>query len=140
MMTGMNTPIRTENRPGKGKPPAWSGPGRIGAAVLLLLVLAACAPSVTAPPVAPAAEAAGLETAQIIYHRMQLGRLENGTYTTNALVDVDLPRGLRWTVEAFPGESYELRVSDDTLPDIYWKVTPAGVQRIGPAGSNRNAY
>lgn len=99
------------------------------AALLLLLLLAACAPQVMPPP-ASNSERAAQDTALVIYHRMQLGRLETGSYTTNALVDVELQRGLRWTVESFPGETYELRVSDDSLPGLYWEVTPAGVRRV----------
>jgi hypothetical protein len=47
---------------------------------------------------------------------MELGRLRLGVYTTNVLVDLDLPRGARVTVEAF---------DDDDLP-------PAGHLRRGP--------
>jgi hypothetical protein len=99
------------------------------APLLLLLLLAACAPRAVTPS-GNSAERAAQDTALIIYHRMQLGHLQTGTYTTNVLVDVDLPRGLRWTIESFPGETYELRVSDDALPGLYWEVTPAGVRRV----------
>jgi hypothetical protein len=106
------------------------------APLLLLLLLAACAPQAVAPS-GNSAERAAQDTALIIYHRMQLGHLQTGTYTTNVLVDVDLPRGLRWTVESFPGETYELRVSDDALPGLYWEVTPAGVRRVQSVSSGQ---
>lgn len=61
---------------------------------------------------------------------MRLGYLETGQYTTSVLIDVYLPRGMRWTVESFPGDTFELRVSDDGLPGVHWEVTPAGVRRV----------
>lgn len=99
--------------------------------LFLLVTLAACTPGVrtTAPTVAPA-ERIATDKAQEIYHRMRLGYLETGQYTTSVLVDVVLPRGLRWTVESFPGETFELHVSDDNVPGVHWEVTPAGVKRV----------
>lgn len=114
----------------------------------LVLALAACAPTTATPqqpvsppvtvdpgPTAPAhpAEAAAADTALTIWHRMELGKLQNGTYSTQVLLDVDLPRGIAWTTETFPGESFSLRVTDDALPGVYWLVTPAGVERIETA-------
>jgi hypothetical protein len=128
MDTRMETPrIRRNSRP--------AGPGL--ALLLLLLLLAACAPVAVTPPASTAAERAAQNTAFVIFHRMQLGYLETGSYTTNVLVDVDLPQGMRWTIEAFPGESYELWVSDDLLPGIHWEVTPGGVRRVQNVSSGQ---
>ncbi|HLR45803.1 MAG TPA: hypothetical protein VK092_01490 [Deinococcales bacterium] len=117
------------------------------AAALLLagpLTLAGCAPSLSAPaapqeeqPGGPlletarsAAEEPARDTAITIWHRMELGRLEAGSYTSNVLEDLtDLPRGIAFFMDAFPGESFELRVLDDAVPDVYWLVTPAGISR-----------
>lgn len=105
----------------------------------LLVVLAACAPTAQAP--APgqgpqfvaarsAAEQPAVETARTIWHRMELGRLDTGLYTSNVLIDLsDLPPGVAFLMESFPGESFEMRVTDDALPGIYWLVTPAGITR-----------
>ena len=107
------------------------------AAALLLLLLAACAPGtqqVTAGPhfavaYSPAEEAA-LNTAKAIWHRMEAGKIQTGSYTSNVLVDlVDLPQGVAFRMETFPGESFEMRVTDDALPTIWWIVDPSGVTR-----------
>ena len=100
------------------------------AALLLALLATGCLPAAVAEssdsPVARAVERA----AQEAYHRMELGRLATGSYTTNVLVDVDLPRGSRITLEDFTGADYRLRVDADALPDAAWIVTPQGVRRI----------
>ena len=100
-------------------------------AILFVALLASgCVPTaVDAPldsPVAVAVERA----AQEAFHRMELGRLATGSYTTNVLVDVDLPRGSRITLEDFSGADYRLRVDADALPDVAWLVTPSGVRRV----------
>lgn len=105
----------------------------------LIAVLAACAPTAQVPATGQgpqfvaalsAAEQPAVETARTIWHRMELGRIETGSYTSNVLVDLsDLPPGVAFLMESFPGESFEMRVTDDALPGIYWLVTPAGVTR-----------
>jgi hypothetical protein len=99
-------------------------------AALLAAVLAACVPATTTEaPADPAAQA--LErTASEAYHRMELGRLRTGSYTTNVLVDVELPQGARVTVEAFTGDDYLLRVDSDAVAGVAWLVSPRGVRRV----------
>jgi hypothetical protein len=99
-------------------------------AVLLALLASACVPASVPEsldsPIARAVERAAHEA----FHRMELGRLATGSYTTNVLVDVDLPRGSRITLEDFTGADYRLRVDADGVPDTVWIVTPAGVRRV----------
>jgi len=101
-------------------------------AALLLLVgaLAACVPAAVAEQLAGPAAQAVQRTAEETYHRMELGRLRTGGYTTNVLVDVDLPRGTRITVEAFDGDDYRLRVDSDAVDGVVWLVSPRGVRRV----------
>lgn len=99
-----------------------------------LLLLAACAPAAVSGELfagsqAPAEENAR-QTAILIWHRMELGRHETGSYTSNVLIELDeLPRGVAFRMESFPGESFELRVTDDAVPGVWWLVNPAGVSR-----------
>ena len=76
-------------------------------------------------------------TATIAYHRMQIGFLETGKFSTDVLIDLRLPRGVRWTLEDFApsGQVYRLRFTVDGLPGIAWRVTPQGVQRLRPPGA-----
>lgn len=102
-------------------------------AAVLLALLAACAPSATtALPDDPAAREAE-RTARVAYHRMQIAFLETGAYTTNALVDLALPQGVRWTVDDFEpdGSSYRLRITHTEVPGVAWLVGPDGVRRTG---------
>ena len=105
---------------------------RSSAAVLvvaaLLLALAACAPAAASfdTPAAREVERA----AQEAFHRMELGRLQLGAYTSNVLVDLDLPRGARVTVEAFSDDDYTLRFTSDAALEVAWLVTPSGVRRV----------
>ena len=100
------------------------------ALVLAVAIAAACVPAGVrdrlAGPAAQAVERAAYES----YHRMELGRLRLGAYTTNALIDVDLPRGARLTVEAFDDHDYRLRVDSDFVEGIVWLVSPRGVRRV----------
>ena len=66
--------------------------------------------------------------AEIAHHRMEIGRLQTGAYTTNVLVDLELPRGVRWTVLEFAEDTYVLRFTNDEVPDLLWLVDPAGVR------------
>jgi len=104
--------------------------GLPAAAAALLLLLASCAPAAQAP--LPAAASRLDTTARIVYHRMAIGFLETGAYTTNVLVDVQLPAGARWTLEAYPrdGSSYRLRITSTQVPGIAWEVSPGGVRRV----------
>ena len=107
------------------------------AALLLVALLAGCAPGVQAPlPNDPVAQQLD-RTASIVYHRMAIGYLETGAYTTNVLVDVQLPAGARWTLEAYPpgGSSYRLRITSTQVPGIAWLVSPSGVRRVVAAAS-----
>ena len=105
---------------------------RSSAAVLavaaVLLALAACAPA-TASFDTPAAREVE-RAAQEAFHRMELGRLQLGVYTSNVLVDLDLPRGSRVTVEAFSDDDYTLRFTSDASLEVAWLVTPRGVRRV----------
>ena len=102
--------------------------GRLALLVQLLAALAACAPAATAPaPTTPAADATQT-VAEVAFHRMEIGRLQTGVYTTNVLVDLDLPRGVRWTVLEFSDTDYVLRFSNDDIPDVVWIVDPRGVR------------
>lgn len=111
-------------------------------ALLLALLLGACAPRTTtgtavpangtAAPEAPLDDpaAAQLErTALEAFHRMEIARLQTGAYTTNALVDLTLPRGTRWTVLEFADGDYLLRFTSDEVPERHWLVSPTGVER-----------
>jgi len=111
---------------------AW---GRATLLALLLLGLAACAPGAFGPAAATDPVAVELErTAQVIYHRMELGRLETGVYTTNALIDVQLPEGARWTLQDFAtdGSNYVLVLTSSRLAGTAWRVSPRGATRFNP--------
>lgn len=99
-------------------------------ALLALALLAGCAPQLGVDPelLASPAAIATEQTAQIAYHRMEIGYLQTGSYTTNVLVDLALPRGVRWTLEEFAGDSYRLRFTHDELPTLAWLVSPRGVR------------
>ncbi|HEX7000723.1 MAG TPA: hypothetical protein VF164_03420 [Trueperaceae bacterium] len=99
--------------------------------VSLLAVLAACAPT-TLPGADDAAVAELERTAQVIYHRMELGRLESGTYTTNVLVDLQLPEGAKWTLQEFAndGSTYRLSLTSSRVEGAQWQVSPSGVRRV----------
>ena len=114
---------------------------RLSTLLFCLVLFAACAPR-TAPageggtevsvvetpaPESPAAREVQ-QTAQVAYHRMQIGFLQTGEYTTNALLDLSLPQGVRWTVETFEATTYQLRFVSAEVPDQAWIVTPEGVQ------------
>lgn len=105
-------------------------------ALLALLVgsLAACAPSAfgsagKADPVADELQ----NTAEIIYHRMELGRLELGKYTTTPLVDLtNLPEGATVTLIEYDverGGFYTIMLTSTRLPGAAWRITERGVRR-----------
>lgn len=100
-----------------------------------MLVLAACAPGAFGPAASNDPVAAELEnTAQVLYHRMELGHLETGVYTTNALIDVKLPEGARWTLQEFAsdGSNYVLVLTSSRLPGQAWRVSPRGTTSFNP--------
>ncbi|MEX2541575.1 MAG: hypothetical protein WD314_07190 [Trueperaceae bacterium] len=105
----------------------------------LTLTLAACAPSAGVPR--PAGTTAAGEpselrrTALVAFHRMEIAFLQTGSYTTNALIDLDLPRGVRWTLEEFSETGYRLRFTDDDRPDVAWLVSPEGVRSARPGNA-----
>jgi hypothetical protein len=101
--------------------------------MLLLLVagaLTACVPTTVAEQLAGPAAQEVERTADETFHRMELGRIRTGAYTTNVLVDVALPRGTRITVEAFSGDDYRLRIDADAIDGVVWLVSPRGVRRV----------
>lgn len=115
-----------------------SHPGRARLALLaalIALLAAACVP--TTMPGADSGVVAELErTANILYHRMELGYLDSGIYTTNVLIDAQLPEGARWTLQDFAtdGSNYVLILSSSKLPDTAWRISPRGVSRTAPPG------
>lgn len=99
------------------------------AALALLLVTSACAPRATTASSLDTPEARQLEqVATIAFHRMEIGLLQTGEYTTNVLIDLELPQGVRWTLEQFSSGDYLLRFTSSHLPDYAYLVTPQGVR------------
>ncbi len=99
----------------------------------LTLLFSACAPraapnTATNTSLETSQARATAETAEIAYHRMAIGFLQTGEYTTNALLELALPRSVRWTLEEFSGADYRLRFTSDEVPNFVWLVTPQGVQ------------
>src|SRR5690606_32312620 len=96
-----------------------------------LAVLAACAPT-TLPGADDAAVAELQRTADVIYHRMEHGFLETGAYTTNVLINVELPEWARWTLQEFAadGSSYRLLLTSTRLEGATWEVSPRGARRV----------
>lgn len=102
----------------------------------LLLALAACAPRVSPEGGAldsPAAKELE-QTANIAYHRMEIGLLQGGEYTTNALIDLSLPQGVKWTLEEFSSNDYLLRFTSADVPGYAWLVSPRGVRIVSQGG------
>jgi hypothetical protein len=119
-----------------------TGPGQqarrvvFGLTILLLAAVAGCAPRAALP--SPSRVTGELQrTALVAFHRMEIGFLQTGSYTTNVLVDLELPRGVKWTLEEFTDRDYRLRFTDDDDPGAAWLVSPAGVAPAGgsPAGA-----
>jgi|SRR5690606_804056 len=122
-------------RPDVEPPRGRAGLRLLLAAALLTLLAAACVP--TTMPGADTAAVAELErTANVLYHRMELGYLDSGIYTTNVLIDAKLPEGARWTLQDFAtdGSSYVLILTSSNLPDMAWRISPRGVSRTTPPG------
>lgn len=109
------------------------------AACGLPVLFGACAPTAqeapaTRPVAAPAELGAVQRTAWQAWHLMELGRISEGAYTTNALVDLDLPQGVRWDLLDFTDAGYRLRVlrvEEDGTEGEAWIVDPSGVRPPG---------
>ena len=102
--------------------------------IVLLSLLAACAPrtqeaSAPSDPVfqSPAAQETN-RVATAAFHRMELAQIEEGGYTTNVLINLDLPSGVRWMLEDLNDETYTLRFTSADVPNAAWIVTPEGVE------------
>lgn len=96
----------------------------------LLALLSACAPRAVSATFSTPEAMAVERAAETAFHRMEIGRLETGSYTTNVLVDLALPQGTRWIVTDFSEDSYTLRFTSDDLPLVAWEVSPRGVLRV----------
>lgn len=106
----------------------------VAAGLALLLTLAACAPGAFggANPNDPVV-AELQRAAEIIYHRMELGRLELGGYTTTPLVDASIPEGATLTLveyDAEKGATYTLMLTSSRFTEGAWRITPRGVSRV----------
>ncbi len=104
---------------------------RIAWFAVLAVLLSACAPSAFPSVGTDPAVVELRRTADILYHRMELGYLETGVYTTNALIDAPLPEGAKWTLLDFAqdGSSYALLLTSTRVPDVAFRITPRGVAR-----------
>lgn len=71
-----------------------------------------------------------IQTVDTAWHRMQLNFLENGSYSTNVLVDLSLPQGVRWVLEDFTAENYRIRFVSSDIPEVVWLITPEGVETV----------
>ena len=99
-------------------------------AVALAVAAAACVPSTM--PGADSSVVAELErTANVLFHRMELGFLDTGIYTTNVLVDAPIPEGARWTLQEFAsdGSDYLLVLTSSRIEGVSWQISPRGVSR-----------
>lgn len=116
---------------------AWNRSASLALA-LTLIAGVACAPTTTRPasdvdgarpPEAVAALGPVERTAWEAWLLMELGRLRLGVYGTEALVDLALPRGVRWTVVEYGPDDYALAVtSDGGEPGL--RVDPSGVREL----------
>ncbi|MDR9390481.1 MAG: hypothetical protein RI554_00460 [Trueperaceae bacterium] len=64
--------------------------------------------------------------AWLAWLEMEAARLRTGRYDTEALLDLALPSGVRWTVTRIAADDYALRVDRDGDAAAY-RVAPAGV-------------
>ena len=85
-------------------------------------------------PMSEAARAAQA-VAEEAFHLMALAKLRSGEYSPNALAELELPRGVLWTIESFGAESYVLNVTSQEAPDI-WRVSETGVERLTSANED----
>lgn len=110
---------------------------RLAASLVLVLATAACTPALQGPTggaTRPPADATALtpleRTAWEAWLLMEIGRLRTGAYSTQVLVDLALPQGIRWTVVEFGPDGYALAVSSDAGGDAI-RVSPDGVASGG---------
>ncbi len=101
--------------------------------VLVASLLAACAPGAFGGADPNDVVVAELQrSAEVIYHRMELGRLELGAYTTTPLVDAVIPEGATLTLIEYDsenGSTYTLLLTSSRFPEGAWRITPGGVRR-----------
>ncbi|MFA5550775.1 MAG: hypothetical protein WDA03_04080 [Trueperaceae bacterium] len=104
------------------------------AALALLVALGACAPGAFGGANPDDPVVAELQrTAEIIFHRMELGRLELGSYTTTPLVDATIPEGATLTLVEFDtvnGSTYTLMLTSSRFTAGAWRITPRGISRV----------
>lgn len=93
---------------------------------LLLVALSACVPATQGLSNA-AQETERL--AVLAWHRMQIGFLELGSYSTDVLRDLELPQGVQWTLEDFSRSNYRIEFRSSQVDSMVWLVTPQGVRR-----------
>ncbi len=99
---------------------------------LTVLLLTACAPGTrTLTEITGSPESQQLErTAELAYHKMELARLETGTYNTNVLADLALPQGVLWQLETLTTDAYQLRFVSSDVPGFAYLVNPDGVTLV----------
>ncbi len=104
------------------------------AVLALLLLLGSCAPGAFGGADPDDPTVAELQrAAEIIYHRMELGRLDLGAYTTTPLVDATIPEGATLTLVEYDtvnGSTYTLMLRSTKFPQGAWRITPRGVSRV----------
>src|SRR5690554_3887175 len=124
--------MRTEKvRVGQARPVPRYAARWAATALTMVLILTACAPGAFggADPDDPAV-AELQRAAEIIYHRMELGRLDLGAYSTTPLVDAALPEGATLTLVEYDTESgstYTLMLTSTKFQGGAWRITPRGV-------------
>ncbi len=108
---------------------------RLAPLLALALASAACAPALQGTSGAPAATRPPVEVAELsplertaweAWLLMEVGRLRTGAYSTQVLIDLELPQGVRWTVVEFDADAYALAVSNDD-GGAQVRVSPDGV-------------
>ena len=109
----------------------------LAASLAFGLLLASCAPGArngpetVRPPIDEARLSPVERTAWEAWLLMEVQRLRSGLYSTQALLDLSLPSGVRWTVVAFSGDDYALVVTGDDDDQDGLRVTPDGVRPAG---------
>jgi hypothetical protein len=99
---------------------------------LTLLLLTACVPGTkTMTEITGSPESQQLErTAQLAYLKMEEAKLETGVYQTDVLLEVALPQGVLWQLEALTNDTYQLRFISNDVPGFAYIVNPEGVTLI----------
>lgn len=99
-----------------------------------LLLLSACAPTIQSTDPATVAAFDELErAAQVVYHSMELERLELGGYTTTPLTLAVLPEGSTLTLIDYDAKgrtTYTAVLASQRFRDVAWQIEPSGVKRI----------